>query len=289
MIGAPGKSMTLRLLRLLALLLALPAALAAQREAPRADTLEIHFLDVGQADAALIRLGGEAVLVDASRGRDIVLWLDDFGVDTLLAVIASHNHADHIGGMPAVLSDHPVRRYLANGRAPENQVAEEVEAILAERGIEAPAPPWEPIRLGDARITVFPTALRGHDVSENNSSLGVLVERGRFKALLTGDSEVDELNAWLKSGIIPDLDLLKAAHHGARDAVTPGWLQRTRPEVVVISVGRDNPYGHPHPWAMRYYLAGNRTVYRTDMDGTVVVVVDRGGRYAVRTSGARER
>ncbi len=278
-----------QLLRALVLLLALPAALPAQRETRRADTLELHFLDVGQGDAALIRLGGEAVLVDASRGRDIVLWLEDLGVDTLLAVIASHNHADHIGGMPAVLSDHPVRQYLANGRAPENQVAVEVEAMLAEKGIAAPAAPWKPIRLGDARITVFPTALRGGDVSENNSSLGVLVERGRFKALLTGDSEVEELNAWLQDGVIPDVDLLKAAHHGARDAVTPGWLQRTRPEVVVISLGRDNPYAHPHPWAMRYYQAGKRKVYRTDQDGTVVVAVDRRGRYAIRTSGPRER
>lgn len=278
-----------QLLRALVLFLALPAALPAQRETRRADTLELHFLDVGQGDAALIRLGGEAVLVDASRGRDIVLWLEELGVDTLAAVIASHNHADHIGGMPAVLSDHPVRQYLANGRAPENQVAEEVEAILAEQGIAAPAAPWKPIRLGDARITVFPTALRGGDVSENNSSLGVLVERGKFKALLTGDSEVEELKAWLRDGVIPDVDLLKAAHHGARDAVTPGWLQRTRPEVVVISLGRDNPYGHPHPWAMRYYAAGNRTVYRTDQDGTVVVAVDRRGGYAIRTSGPRER
>ena len=204
-----------RLRRALALLLALPGALTAQGEARRADTLEIHFLDVGQGDAALVRLGGEAVLVDASRGRDIVLWLEDLGVDTLLAVIASHNHADHIGGMPAVLSDHPVRQYLANGRAPENLVVQEVEALLAEKGIAAPAAPWTPIRLGDARIRVFPTALRGHDVSENNSSLGVLVERGGFKALLTGDSEADELNAWLRDGLIPDVDLLKAAHHGA--------------------------------------------------------------------------
>lgn len=286
---ANGNTMALRLLRLVALLLALPAALPAQREVRRADTLELHFLDVGQGDAALIRFGREAVLVDASRGRDIVLWLEELGVDTLLAVIASHNHADHIGGMPAVLSDHPVRQYLANGRAPENQAAEEVEAMLAEKGIPAPAAPWKPIRLGDARIRVFPTALRGDDVSENNSSLGVLVERGKFTALLTGDSEVDELNAWLRDGLIPDVDLLKAAHHGARDAVTPGWLQRTRPEVVVISLGRDNPYGHPHPWAMRYYQAGHRTVYRTDVDGTVVVAVDHRGRYAIRTSGPRER
>jgi beta-lactamase superfamily II metal-dependent hydrolase len=276
-----------RLRYALALLLAVPGGLGAQREAARAEPLEIHFLDVGQGDAALIRLGQGAVLVDASRGRDIVLWLEDLGVDSLLAVIASHNHADHIGGMPAVLSDFPVGQYLFNGRPPENQVAGEVEALLAERGIAAPGPPWETIRLGDARITVVPTPLRGREVSENNSSLGVLVERGAFKALLTGDSEVDELNGWIEAGVIPDVDLLKAAHHGARDGVTPGWLQATRPEVVVISVGRGNSYGHPHPWAMRYYQAGGRKVYRTDMDGGVVVTVDRRGRYTIATTGPR--
>ena len=134
---------------------------------------------------------------------------------------------------------------------------------------------------------MIPSPLHGREVSENNSSLGVLVERGAFKALLTGDSEVDELNGWIEAGVIPDVDLLKAAHHGARDGVTPGWLQATRPEVVVISVGRDNGYGHPHPWAMRYYQAGGRKVYRTDMDGGVVVTVDRRGRYAIATTGPR--
>lgn len=275
--------------QVLALLLALPGGLVAQREAGRAEPLELHFLDVGQGDAALIRLGRAAVLVDASRGRDIVLWLEELGVDSLVAVIASHNHADHIGGMPAVLSDFPVGQYLFNGRPPENQVAGEIEAMLAERGIARPPPPWEAIRLGDARITVFTSTLRGGDVSENNSSLGVLVERGAFKALLTGDSEVDELNGWMEAGVIPDVDLLKAAHHGARDGVTPGWLQAIGPEVVVISVGLGNSYGHPHPWALRYYQAGGRTVYRTDLDGTVAVRVDRRGRYTIETSGPRER
>ncbi len=273
----------------LALLLALPGGLFAQREARGTEPLELHFLDVGQADAVLIRLGRTGVLVDASRGRDIVLWLEDLGVDSLVAVIASHNHADHIGGMPAVLGDYPVGQYLYNGRPPENQVAEEVEAMLAERGIATPAPPWQAIRLGDARITVFTTTLRGGNVSENNSSLGVLVERGAFKALLTGDSEVEELNGWIEDGVMPDVDLLKAAHHGARDGVTPGWLQATRPEVVVISVGLGNSYGHPHPWAMRYYETGGRTVYRTDRHGAVVVTVGRKGRYTIETTGPRER
>ena len=249
----------------------------------RSTELQIRFLDVGQADAILITLGRQAVLVDASRGDDITRVLADYGVDSLVAAIASHNHDDHIGGMDAVIADIPIGRYLANGLASENYNARNVARWLRDRHVPHPGPPWDPILLGDARITVFPTTLDG--ATENNSSLAVLVERGRFRALLTGDSEVEELNAWLAAGLIPDVDVLKAAHHGARNGVTPGWLDRTRPEVVVISVGAGNPYGHPDPWAMRYYQTHGRKVYRTDLDGTVTVTVDREGGYRIATDG----
>lgn len=271
---------------LLALLLGAP--LAAQ-DGPGAGPLEIHFLDVGQGDAILIRQGGVGVLVDAGRGDDIVLWLEELGIDSLAAAIGSHNHDDHVGGMDAVLADVPVGAYYYNGRPPGNRNAEAVEDLIREEGIPAPPPPWAPIRLGDARITVFPSRLRGAEVSENNSSLGVLVERGRFRALLTGDSEIDELNAWMDAGDIPEVDVLKAAHHGSRDAVTPGWIQRTRAEVVVISVGAGNSYGHPHEAALRYYRTGRRQVLRTDLDGTVVVSVDLAGGYEITSSGPTPR
>lgn len=272
---------------LLAVPLARPAV--AQDVPAPADTLQLIFLDVGEADAALIRLGAAAVLVDASRGDDIVLYLEQFGVDSLVAAIASHNHVDHIGGMDAVLADYPVGQYLYNHRPPENQIGQAIVAILTEKGISAPPPPWPPILLGDARVTVFASAISPAYATENNSSLGVLVERGQFRALFTGDSEQEELIAWMKARMIPDVDVLKAAHHGARDGVTPGWLQVTRPEVVVVSVGARNRYGHPDPWAMRYYATRRRTIYRTDRDGTVVVSVDSAGRYQVGTMGAIER
>ena len=263
------------------------AAVSAQ-EPTRRDTLEIRFLDVGQGDAILIKLGHRAVLVDAGRGDDIVLVLDEEGVESLTAAIVSHNHDDHIGGMDAVLADYPVALYLSNGRPVETLNGENVEAIIEQRGIPHPSPPWAPVLLGDVRISVFPSSLQPLEASENNSSLGVLVERGRFRALLTGDSEEEELIAWLKTRRIPDVDLLKAAHHGARNGLTPGWLLATRPEVVVISVG-NNSYGHPDSLALRYYSTRKRRVLRTDRDGTVVVSVDAEGRYEVRTLGAIPR
>ncbi len=234
-------------------------------------------------------LGRQTVLVDAGRGDDIVLVLREYQIDSLVAVIASHNHDDHIGGMDAVVADYPIGRYLANGRRPSSSNGRMIEEWLAERGTRHPPPPWDPIKLGDARITVFSSRLDPADATENNSSLGVLVERGAFKALLTGDSEADELNGWLAAGGIPDVDVLKAAHHGARNGLTPGWLDRTKPEVVVISVGGKNGYGHPEPWALRYYQMHGRRVYRTDLDGTVTVSVDRAGHYRITTAGPTHR
>jgi competence protein ComEC len=278
----------IRLGTLLFLCLCHQGSLAAQ-DYPDSTALELRFLDVGQGDAILIRLGRQAVMVDASRGSDIVLYLEELQVDSLVAVIASHNHLDHIGGMVAVLADHPVGRYLYNHRPPENQNAREVEEMLLARNIAAPPPPWPPMIIGDARITVFPSSIPANQADENNSSLGVLIERGKFRALLTGDSEAEELNAWMAAGVIPDVDVLKAAHHGSRNGVTPGWLQVTKPEVVVISVGANNTYGHPDPWALRYYGANKRTVYRTDQDGTVIVSVDSMGRYGARKVGPVQR
>ena len=272
----------LRRLTLCLLLPMLALATVPGRVAAQADSdLQIHFLNVAQGDATLIQLGHKGVLIDAGRGDDIVLLLQDLGVDTLLAAIASHNHDDHIGGMDAVLADWPVGRYLYNGLDAPNRNAAAVLEWLDARGIPSPDPPWEPIVLGDAVIRVLPSPLAAQG-DENNASLVVLVERGRFRALLTGDSEVEELNALLAARVVGDVDVLKAAHHGARNGVTPGWLQRTRPEVVVISVGANN-YGHPDGWAMRYYRAGGRRVYRTDRDGTVTVRVEAGGRYEVTT------
>jgi competence protein ComEC len=253
---------------------------------PKAE-LVIRFLDVGQADAILITVGSRAVLVDAGRGDDITRVLADYAVDSLVAVVASHNHDDHIGGMDAVIADLPIGRYLANGRPPASGGARDVERWLDRKQVPRPPPPWPPILLGDVRIAVFASPLSGAD--ENNSSVGVLVERAGFRALLTGDSEREELAGWLATGAIPDVDVLKAAHHGARNGLTPGWLDRTRPEVVVISVGPNGQYGHPEEEALRYYRLRDRKIYRTDLDGTVTVMVDERGGYRIETAGPISR
>jgi beta-lactamase superfamily II metal-dependent hydrolase len=125
------------------------------------------------------------------------------------------------------------------------------------------------IQLGSVTLRVLPPP-ESRLGTQNDNSIGILVEYGGFRALLTGDSETEEINHWLDRGV-PDVTVLKAAHHGARDAVTPAWLAATRPEVVVISCGSGNSFGHPDPWALRYYSAVAKEIFRTDINGTVTV------------------
>lgn len=238
---------------------------------------------MGQGDAALIRLAGKTVLIDAGPSAAVASRLCEMGVDTVDLIVASHNHADHIGGVPAVLSTLPVRYYLDNGVPHTSRTYELVLALVRDRGITYLQSHHRVVALGDAMLHVAPSPA-AREGEHNNSSVVVRLERGRFSALFTGDSETEQIQAMLEAGDVPDVDVLKAAHHGARNGVTPGWLARTRPEVVVISVGAGNSYGHPDPWALRYYEAGGRRVYRTDFHGDIIVRVAPDGSYTVTTT-----
>jgi competence protein ComEC len=264
------------------LLAAWGGPLAAQRAAPAAPSaLEIRFLDVGQGDAVLLRSGGRTALIDTGPSDALVARLRALGVDTIDLLVASHNHSDHIGGSDAVLDAFPVRFYLDNGFPANTRTQQRVLDRVERKKVTYLAPTRRTIGLGSASISILPLPPLPADRGQNNHSVPILVREGGFLALLTGDSEVDEINALLARDSIPDVDLLKAAHHGSRNGVTPAWLARTRPEVVVISAGAGNSYGHPHLAALRYYCAGKRSVFRTDRNGEVTVRVDADGGYRV--------
>lgn len=251
-----------------------------------AGALEIRFLDVGQGDATLIRHAGRTVLVDAGPSDRIVRRLRELAVDTIDLLIASHNHADHIGGMDAVLDSLPVRSFLDNGVPAATRIQRRVLERVEAGGVRYLSATERSIGLGEASLRILPApeGIRGDD--QNNRSVTVLLQRDTFRALLPGDAEVELLGALLERYDLPDLALLKAAHHGSRNGVTPAWLSRLRPEVVLIGLAADNSYGHPHAAALRYYCAGGRRILRTDLVGEVVVRVHAGGGYDA--SGARE-
>lgn len=246
--------------------------------------LALHFLDVGQGDAALIRTAADHwVLVDGGPSdertdaglRVIIPFLARHGIRRLEAVILSHGHRDHYGGLAAVLEAVEVGRVFEPGEPVDDPHYLSLLDALADRAI-----PWIPVRRGtrfavdDVRFTAIhpDTAWAEWGTDLNEDSAVLLVERGSFRALFMGDAGIEaETHIGAR---IPAVDLLKVGHHGSRTASGAEWLATTRPTAAVVSVGRVNRYGHPTPEALGRLGNAAAAIWRTDQDGTISVRVE---------------
>ncbi len=245
--------------------------------------LALHFLDVGQGDGAALRTpGGRWIVIDAGPAGDrgdagrrvMVPFLERRGARELAAIVVSHAHADHLGGVPALLGRFPVGIVLEpGGPVPDPAYAAFLSALDRE-GIG-----WHPARAGD-RFTLdgveFTVLHPGADWAEwgedvNEDSVVLLVRYGDFEALLTGDAGFPA-EAMLR-GKIRWVDLLKVGHHGSRRSTGEELLDSLRPLAAVISVGR-NAYGHPSPETTARLESRRVQILRTDRDGTVSVTTD---------------
>jgi beta-lactamase superfamily II metal-dependent hydrolase len=247
--------------------------------------LRITFLDVGQGDAILIQApGGQVALVDAGPD-DVVAALRGFGVNAIDLAIATHPHADHIGGMIGVIETLPVRFYMDNGQPHTTQTYRRLLAALDARPeityLEATP---RTLTLGEVEVEVLPLLPPG-TTELNDRSIALVVRYGDFTAFLSGDSEVRQLTHLVGRGVVPETVLLKAAHHGSDNGFTWEFLDVARPRVVVISAGRDNRYGHPKHAALRAFQASGATVFRTDRHGHVSVAGRENGDYEVAYGG----
>lgn len=248
----------------------------------RPDTvLRVTFLDVGQGDAILLQAPeGRTALVDAGPG-DIVPLLRELGVERIDLMVATHPHADHIGGMRGVIESIPVRFFMDNGDPHTTATYRGLTAALEARPeityLEATP---RTISLGSATLEVLPLLPRG-TAAHNDRSITLVLRFGDFTALLSGDSEVRQLTHLVGLGVVPELTLLKAPHHGSDNGFTWDFLGVARPQVVVISVGRDNRYGHPRRAALDAYAAAADETFRTDLHGHLQVRGYGDGRYVV--------
>jgi competence protein ComEC len=260
----------------LAVLLAMPGVAAAPGRA-----LELHFIDVGQGDAVAIRTpAGRWLLIDAGprtdrfdAGRSRVLpFLRAHGAERLEALILTHPDGDHLGGAAAVLDGISVGRLLEPGQAVGKPLYLATLREAEQRGV-----PWAAARAGRRlRIdgleleVLAPTERLVEEAAESNEvSVVTLLRYGSFRALLTGDLPDDGEQRLVASH--PDLrvQVLKAGHHGSRTSTSAALLDATRPEVVVITVGRRNRYGHPAPSVLWRIRERGIPILRTDLGGTV--------------------
>ena len=235
--------------------------------------LRVSVLDVGQGDAILLQpAAAPAVLVDGGPpGDGIETTLRAAGVERLGAAIVTHDQADHAGGVRDLLGMMPVRRLLfavldrstlAMARAAGTVTRRLVRGSELRSGRLRLAVLWPP-----AELLADPPA--GED--PNGLALVVLARWRHFSMLLSADAEAEATP--LDPG---PLDVLKVAHHGSEDAGLAGLLDRTRPRLAVISVGEENPFGHPTAATLETLAEHGVPVLRTDREGTIVLDVSGG-------------
>jgi competence protein ComEC len=235
--------------------------------------LRITFLDVGQGDATLIQWRGSAILVDTGPPDGPVLTrLRHAGVRRLDLLVVTHAQADHDGGAAAVLHALPVGLVLDGRDGVREANGARMAAEAARRGVRLiGARAGEVLRVGGMALRVlWPTpAPAGTSAGADPNQRAIVAEAdaGGVRTLLTADAESDVLAA-LDLGPV---DVLKVSHHGSADPGLPTLLQRLRPRLAAIEVGRHNVYGHPAATTVRALLAAGAAVVRTDRDGSVRV------------------
>lgn len=244
--------------------------------------VELHFIDVGQGDAVLIQTPDQrAVLVDAGPNKaHVAQLLTRQGIKTLTLAVATHPHADHIGGMDEVLEKLTVENYMDNGTPHTTQTYQNVLTALEQSSARRLKAGPRRLRLGKLTLRVLPLPQNADNL--NNRSIVLLGSYGEFDFLLPGDAETEQIHHVLEHIDLPSVEVLKASHHGSRNGLTPAWLQTLSPRVVVIPVGADNRYGHPHQSALRYYRATAEQVLRNDHHGNIRIRGFEDGRFRVR-------
>ena len=256
---------------------ALFAAGRLQTQYELTDATEVHFIDVGQGDAALLLSGGQAVLIDAGTAESagaLVRYLEERGVRSLYAVIASHPHSDHIGGMAAVLSAFPAEHFYMGPETQNTAAYEDMLDALEAQGVQPAIPAdGDTLRLDSgATVTFLGPADDVSAENMNDRSLIALFSTGAEQVLFMGDAEAAAEQSLLVHHPELTCDILKVGHHGAATSSTPAFLSAIQPSVAVISCGVDNDYGHPSDQTLQNLsLAGVDDIRITAEESTVVL------------------
>lgn len=238
--------------------------------------MEVHFMDVGQADAALVICEGKYMLIDGGNKEDsslIYAYLKENEAEELDYIICSHAHEDHCGGLAGALNYAKVKTVYAPVQEYDTEAYKDfVKYVKAqEKDITIPSA-GEEFSLGNAKCRILAVNTVPEDC--NNTSIVLRIEYGNTSFLFTGDAETVVEKSILNAGYELKSTVLKVPHHGSDTSLGYQYLNEILPEYAVISVGEGNSYGHPSEDSLSKLRDADVKVYRTDMQGHIIARSD---------------
>lgn len=239
--------------------------------------LKVHFVDVGQADSIIIQQGNENMLIDAGNNDDentLRNYLAALGVKELKYAIVTHPHEDHIGSMDYIINSLKVGQIYAPKVTTTTKTYENLVNAVKNKDMQFKTPVvGETFNVGQAKCTILAPNSSTYD-NLNNYSIVVKVEFGNNSFLFTGDAGELSEKEMLSNGLNLKAYVLKVGHHGSSSSSSDEFLNAVNPSYAVISVGKGNDYGHPNKETLQKLSGRGISVYRTDLNGTVVATSD---------------
>ena len=251
-----------------------------------ADKAQIYYLDVGQGDAELICLPtGETILIDAglkSGGDQLTAYLKELGVDKIDILIATHPHADHIGGMEKVIQNFEIGEIympkVADDQVPTTATYTKLLEAIQAKGMKINQAKAGTTIFSNDNATLEILAPNNSEYKDlNNYSIVTKLTYGHNRFLFTGDAEKESENEMLSKGYDLSCDILKLGHHGSSTSSGVDFLNKVMPRYAVISCGKGNKYGHPHEETVTRLKKYASHLYVTADVGTIVFSSDGEG------------
>ena len=238
--------------------------------------MEVHFIDVGQADCALLASGGHFMLIDGGNNDDaehIVTYLQNAGVKKLDLVVGTHPHEDHIGSLDAAIEAFDIGAVYMPDVSADTETYRDVLDAVKGKGLQVQHPvPGDVLDFNGLPVEIFGPVKEYSNL--NNHSIVLRVSVGETAFLFTGDVEIEGEYDILEQGFDISADVLKVSHHGSSGSSVEEFLAYIDADYAVISVGEGNIYDHPEAVTLKRLQNYGMEIYRTDEQGTIVCDTD---------------